>query len=52
MPTPVRASSTPYATPVEAGKDYWWCSCGQSKEMQIMVTQNAFDTASHLRQTP
>ena len=32
MPTPVRASSTPYATPVEAGKDYWWCSCGKSSK--------------------
>ena len=21
----------PYAVNVEAGKTYWWCSCGQSK---------------------
>ncbi len=21
----------PYAVNVEAGKSYWWCSCGQSK---------------------
>jgi CDGSH iron-sulfur domain-containing protein 3 len=21
----------PMAVAVEAGKDYWWCSCGQSK---------------------
>jgi CDGSH-type Zn-finger protein len=24
------ASKTPFATDVEAGKDYYWCSCGQS----------------------
>jgi CDGSH-type Zn-finger protein len=22
---------SPYATPVEASKSYYWCSCGQSK---------------------
>ena len=31
MTAPVRASNTPYATQVEAGKDYYWCACGQSK---------------------
>ena len=31
MTTPVRASNTAFAVNVEAGKDYWWCSCGQSK---------------------
>jgi len=31
MATPVRASNTPFAVPVEQGKDYWWCACGQSK---------------------
>ena len=25
------AQKSPYASPVEAGKDYYWCSCGQSK---------------------
>ena len=25
------ASLTPFAVDVEKGKDYWWCSCGQSK---------------------
>lgn len=32
MTTPVRASDTPIAVNVEAGKDYWWCSCGLSKK--------------------
>lgn len=31
MTAPVRASDTPFAVDVEAGKDYYWCSCGQSK---------------------
>jgi CDGSH-type Zn-finger protein len=25
-----RASDTPYAAEVEAGKNYFWCSCGNS----------------------
>jgi CDGSH iron-sulfur domain-containing protein 3 len=31
LATPHRATDTPFATAVQAGKDYWWCSCGQSK---------------------
>lgn len=31
MTQPIRASNTPFAVKVEAGKDYWWCACGQSK---------------------
>jgi CDGSH-type Zn-finger protein len=31
MTQPVRASDTPFAVAVEAGKDYWWCACGLSK---------------------
>ncbi|MBP8926219.1 MAG: CDGSH iron-sulfur domain-containing protein [Pseudomonadales bacterium] len=26
-----RAGDAPIAIEVEAGKSYWWCSCGQSK---------------------
>lgn len=25
------ASTSPFAVDVESGKDYYWCSCGQSK---------------------
>jgi CDGSH-type Zn-finger protein len=32
MEKPVRASDTPFAVNVEAGKSYWWCSCGKSKK--------------------
>lgn len=27
----IRASDTPYPVDVEAGKSYFWCSCGLSK---------------------
>lgn len=32
MATPVRAADTPFAVTVEAGKFYYWCSCGQSSK--------------------
>jgi len=28
---PVIGQKAPYAADVKAGKDYWWCRCGQSK---------------------
>ncbi len=28
---PIIAQKAPYAVPVEAGKTYYWCACGQSK---------------------
>ena len=31
MTQAIRASDTPFAVNVEAGKDYFWCSCGGSK---------------------
>jgi CDGSH-type Zn-finger protein len=31
MTTSHRAAESPFATAVEAGKDYWWCACGLSK---------------------
>ncbi len=27
----VIVQKSPYATPVEAGKTYYWCACGRSK---------------------
>ncbi len=32
MNEPRRASETPYAVDVEAGKSYFWCACGESKK--------------------
>lgn len=31
MSKPVVAAKSPFAVDVEQGKDYYWCSCGQSK---------------------
>jgi CDGSH iron-sulfur domain-containing protein 3 len=31
MSAAIRASNTPYAVNVIQGKEYWWGSCGQSK---------------------
>ena len=31
MSEPVIAQKSPFGVDVEAGKDYWWCACGQSK---------------------
>jgi CDGSH-type Zn-finger protein len=31
MTEPVIAQKAPYRVDVEAGKTYFWCSCGQSK---------------------
>lgn len=30
MASPVIAQKAPYPVEVEAGKSYWWCSCGKS----------------------
>ncbi|MFM7273898.1 MAG: CDGSH iron-sulfur domain-containing protein [Gammaproteobacteria bacterium] len=30
MSDPVRAGSAPIPVEVEAGKSYWWCTCGKS----------------------
>ena len=30
MSAPVVASRTPIPVEVEAGKSYWWCTCGKS----------------------
>ena len=32
MSLPVIADRVPKVMELEAGKDYWWCQCGQSKD--------------------
>jgi CDGSH-type Zn-finger protein len=31
MSNPTITQKAPFAVEVEAGKSYWWCSCGRSK---------------------
>ena len=40
MSEPVIAARAPIAVEVEAGKTYWWCTCGRS-------TQQPFCDGSH-----
>jgi CDGSH-type Zn-finger protein len=40
MTNPERASDTPFAVDVEAGKNYFWCACGKS-------TKQPFCDGSH-----
>jgi CDGSH iron-sulfur domain-containing protein 3 len=35
MPDPKIAQKSPYAVDVEAGKSYYWCSCGQSGKQPL-----------------
>jgi CDGSH-type Zn-finger protein len=35
MPNPVIAQKAPYPVPVAAGKTYYWCSCGLSKNQPM-----------------
>lgn len=32
QPTPTVAQKAPYPVEVEAGRSYWWCTCGNSKK--------------------
>jgi CDGSH-type Zn-finger protein len=32
MSTPPSAQRSPLAVEVEAGRQYWWCACGMSKQ--------------------
>jgi len=31
-PQPTIAQKAPYPIEVEAGRNYWWCTCGESKK--------------------
>ncbi len=31
MATPIAAQKSPYGRTLDAGKQYWWCACGRSK---------------------
>tara|TARA_R110000772_G_scaffold196899_13_gene307668 strand:+ start:240 stop:473 length:234 start_codon:yes stop_codon:yes gene_type:complete len=35
MSNPVRVADVPYATDVEEGKTYYWCSCGKSGKQPL-----------------
>ena len=35
MTEPISAQKAPYGVTVEAGKEYWWCACGRSKNQPL-----------------
>ena len=49
MATPFRASNTPFPVAVEAGKDYWWCACGQSKNQPFCDGSHKGSTFSPMK---
>jgi CDGSH-type Zn-finger protein len=49
MEKPFRASDTPFATNVEAGKSYYWCACGKSKKQPFCDGSHAGSVFSPLK---
>jgi len=49
MERAVRASDTPFATNIEAGKSYWWCACGKSKKQPFCDGSHAGSNFSPLK---
>ena len=43
--------TTPIVMDVEAGKDYWWCSCGQSKKQPFCDGSHKGSTFSPMKWT-
>lgn len=43
--------TTPIVMDVEAGKDYWWCSCGQSKNQPFCDGSHKGTTFSPVKWT-
>ena len=50
--TPHIAQKAPFAMPVEAGKTYFWCTCGQSKKQPYCDGSHKGSTFSPLAFTP
>jgi hypothetical protein len=53
MTTPAVPQKAPYPVEVQAGKTYWWCSCGKSAKQRcealIAIAHPAF--RAELRET-
>jgi CDGSH-type Zn-finger protein len=45
------AGSAPIGIDVEAGKDYWWCACGQSKNQPFCDGSHKGSSFSPVRWT-
>jgi CDGSH iron-sulfur domain-containing protein 3 len=49
MSKPERAADTPFAIEVEAGKSYFWCSCGKSAKQPFCDGSHAGTDFSPLK---
>ncbi len=52
MPTPHIAAKAPIAVEVEAGKSYWWCSCGLSQKQPFCDGSHKGSEFSPTQYTP
>lgn len=52
MTKPHIAQKSPIAIEVEAGKDYWWCSCGQSQKQPFCDGSHKGSEFSPVKVTP
>jgi CDGSH-type Zn-finger protein len=51
MEKPIVASKTPFAVDVVAGKNYFWCACGQSKQQPFCDGSHKGTTFSPIKYT-
>ena len=49
MVEPVVAARMPAKVTLEAGKDYWWCACGQSKNQPFCDGSHKGSTFSPMK---
>jgi CDGSH-type Zn-finger protein len=52
MAEPRIAQKGPYQIEVEAGKEYWWCSCGESKQQPFCDGSHATTPFKPMPHTP
>jgi CDGSH-type Zn-finger protein len=52
MTTPAIGGKAPIAVDVKAGQDYWWCSCGQSKNQPFCDGSHKGSTFVPQKYTP
>jgi CDGSH iron-sulfur domain-containing protein 3 len=51
MTTPHMAQKAPYPVAVEAGKDYWWCACGLSRNQPFCDGTHKTTTITPIKYT-
>jgi len=52
MTEPVVAAKSPIKVTLEANKDYWWCSCGTSKNQPFCDGSHKGTSLAPMKYTP